>query len=106
MPFFEDNPLQNLALQAEAADRELDLRGLDAADALARIEQLLTQPGASGSLLIRFDAALGDGRETLFLPLGRRLLQARREGRLTRCLPTKDGTAYFVAFGDTAATSH
>jgi hypothetical protein len=106
MPFFDDNPLHRLALQADAADDELDLRGMDAAKALERIERLLTQSGGNGRLLIRFDAALGDGRETLFLPLGRRLLQARREGRLKRCLPAEDGAAYFIEFNDVAATAH
>jgi hypothetical protein len=104
MPFFDDNPLHKLALRADEADEELDLRGMDAADALQRIETLLSRSSANGRLLIRFDAALGDGRETLFLPLGRRLLDARREGRLKRCLPAEGGAAYFIEFDDAAET--
>jgi hypothetical protein len=105
MPFFDDNPLHRLALRADEADDELDLRGLDASVALERIEKLLAESNATGRLLIRFDAALGDGRETLFLPLGRRLLDARREGRLKRCLPAEDGAAYFIEFDDVATTA-
>lgn len=103
MPFFDDNPLGKLAFQPGDADAVLDLRGLDAAAALARLDALLTDPGVSRTYLVRFDPAVGDGRETLFLPLGRRLLEARRAGTLSRCLPAADGAGYFIAF-DPAST--
>lgn len=98
MPYFEDNPLSELALHAGEADREIDLCGLTNEEALRRIETLLADSEHSGSALIRFDPASGDGRETLFLPLGRRLLAARRDGLLKRCLPVQSGDAYFVEF--------
>lgn len=100
MPFFEQNPLEKLALQAGDADATLDLRGLDAAEAMDRVEQLISGGSDRSTWLICFDAADGDGRETLFLPLGRRLLDARRAGRLARCLPVTDGTGYLIAFAD------
>jgi hypothetical protein len=50
------------------------------------------------SHLIRFAGARDDGRETLFLPIGRRLLQARRDGILSRCVPAADGAGYYIAF--------
>ncbi len=102
MPYFDENPLQNLVYQAGDADQELDLRDLSADQAMARVERLLREPPRHASYLIRFQAAANDGRETLFLPLGRRLLQARRAGVLTRCLPAAQGDAYFIVFASDA----
>jgi hypothetical protein len=61
---------------------------------------LLNGPASAKSYLIRFDPAANDGCETLFQPLGRRLLEARREGRIGRCLPDSDGAAYFIRFAN------
>lgn len=98
MPFFEQNPLQQLTIQPGEADTELDLRGLANEPAMAAVNDLLARSEMRGTCLIRFTAATNDGQETLFLPLGRRLLQARRDGRLNRCLPTSDGAGYFIEF--------
>ena len=100
MPYFDHNPLHKLAPQADAADALLDLQGMTADQAMQRVEALLQGPLTTGSYLIRFDPAGQDGRETLFLPLGRRLLQARREGLLNRCLPAPDGAGYFITFAE------
>ncbi|MGB5199594.1 MAG: hypothetical protein WBN68_01025 [Sedimenticolaceae bacterium] len=100
MPYFDDNPLQKLAQLHGAGDCELDLRGKTADEALQAIEQLLRTANPADSYLVRFDPASDDGRETLFLPLGRRLLQARRDGHIKRCLPSADGAGYFIAFKD------
>jgi hypothetical protein len=96
MPFFNENPLEKLALQAEDADQTLDLRGMDEHQALARVEDLLNDSGACGSYLVHFDAATAATRETLFLPVGRRLLQARRDGVIRRCLPVSDASGYYI----------
>lgn len=100
MPYFDENPLSKLALQGDAAEAELDLRGLPANEALSQVESLLqaTQARQPSSVRIRFDPARGDGRETLFLPLGRRLLEARKAGLLRSCLPTPDGDGYLIMF--------
>ncbi|MDJ0739584.1 MAG: hypothetical protein QNJ91_07690 [Gammaproteobacteria bacterium] len=98
MPYFDDNPLDKLAVKAGRADAELDLRGLAQTDAMARVERLIDSGGRAQTWLIRFDAAADDGRETLFLPLGRRLLEARRAGRIASCLPASDGAGYYVGF--------
>jgi hypothetical protein len=98
MPFFDKNPLQNLAFQPDDADATLDLRGISHAEALSRVESLLDDPGVPASYLVLFDRAEKEGTETLFLPLGRKLLEARRQGLLTRCLPIADGGGYFIAF--------
>ena len=98
MPYFEKNPLANLTFKPASAEHELDLTGLSQIDAMQLVEQLLTASQPPNSALIRFSAATNDGRETLFLPLGRRLLEARRAGLLQSCLPTAEGDAYFVRF--------
>ena len=100
MPYFDENPLEKIAFQAGDADALLDLRGMPAEEAMQAVEKLLTEPTSGKSLLIRFARTTDDGRETLFQPLGRRLLQARREGVLSRCLPTPDGAGYFIGFVD------
>lgn len=98
MPFFENNPLSGLAGADERAEAELDLRGVPFDEALRRVEALLSgkRPAETASYLIRFDPAVPGGGETLFLPLGRRLLAARRAGILESCLPLPDGAAYYV----------
>jgi len=98
MPYFAENPLDKLTIAADDAEETLDLSQLSDAEALAAVERLLHAREGKSSYLIRFAAARNDGRETLFLPLGRRLLQARRDGVLSRCLPVSDGAGYFIAF--------
>jgi len=102
MPHFDTNPLQALTLQPGDAEAEIDLRGLDNQTALARVAELLAQDHQDGprSYRLSFDPARGDGTETLFQPLGRLLLQARREQRLQSCLPLADGAGYFIRFTD------
>jgi hypothetical protein len=98
MPHFESNPLEALALQPGEAEAQLDLRGLAPDAALAQVNRLLAESAANGprSYELRFDPPRGDGAETLFLPLGRLLLQARRAGQLESCLPLADGAGYFI----------
>ena len=98
MPYFDENPLTNLTSKPGTAEHELDLTGLSQLDAMQQVEQLLMTAQPPNSALIRFSAAANDGKETLFLPLGRRLLEARRAGLLQSCLPAADGNAYFIRF--------
>ena len=79
MPYFDQNPLEKIALQANEAEASLDLRGQTPEQALQAVEQLLKQAPPGKSFLIRFDPANGDGHETLFLPV-------------------PDGAAYFILF--------
>ena len=95
MPFFEKNPLGKLAALRDQTDVQLDLRGMDETQARERLSQAIEQ-GVPARFAVRFDAARGDGRETLFLPLGRLLLEARRTGRISRCLPFPEGDGYYV----------
>jgi hypothetical protein len=97
MPEFENNPLQKLAFNTRDADETIELGGLDPARALARVEALIEQAPRGRRYLLRFEPARGDGRETLFQPLGRLLLEARRAGRLASCLPAADGAGYLIS---------
>jgi hypothetical protein len=100
MPHFEENPLANLALKPDAVEQRLDLTGLSQPDAMRQVEQLLNASQRPNGVSIHFSAAANDGKETLFLPLGRRLLEARRAGLLKSCLPTAEGNAYVIRFAD------
>ncbi len=100
MPFFDENPLQKLVIQPDDAESTLDLRGMASDLAMRQVERLINDGSDKKTWLIQFDPAADDGHETLFLPLGRRLLEARRAGLITRCLPASDGAAYFIALAD------
>lgn len=98
MPYFDENPLDKLAAQPREPDAVLDLCGMTGDAALQRVADLLagTLPVAGRHVHIRFDPPRGDGRETLFLPLGRYLLAARKAGRLAACLPAASGNGYHI----------
>ncbi len=96
MPHFPSNPLENLALAPGAVDRTLELADDAPEAALAAVDAALADAAAGETLLFRFPPPAGDGRETLFQPLGRHLLAARRAGRIARCLPAADGAGYVV----------
>ena len=99
-PFFEENPLARLANLEIEAGAELSLRGLDQSQAIIKLETLLNGAHAGQTFCIRFDPADGERGETLFLPVGRRLLEARRAGQLARCLPLQTGAGYFIEVGE------
>jgi hypothetical protein len=99
VPFFDDNPLRKLALTTDtAAASVLDLRGLGAAQALARLRAVIERAGPAGdarAYTAIFDPPAGDGSETLFLPVGRLLLAERRAGRVAKCVPLPEGNGYY-----------
>ncbi len=97
MPYFEQNPLQQLAIQVGEIEAEIDLRGYALGPALARIARVLDpKSGSPRRYAVRFDPPRGDGTRTLFQPVGRFLLEARRQGRIARCLPLPDGTGFYL----------
>jgi len=100
MPTFPSNPLENLAIPPDAIDEHIELGELDAAAAVAQVEKLIVEAPPGRCFQLNFPAAEGDGRETLFLPLGRYLLQARRAARLASCLPTADGRGFVIRIGE------
>ena len=100
MPIFPENPLEKLAITPDAIDQTVDLGDMLVDDALARAEQLIVDGLPGHVYALQFAPPKGDGTETLFQPLGRFLLQARREGRLSRCLPTSEGNGYIIRLAD------
>ena len=100
MPALESDPLKNLASGTEIVDETVDLCGLAHATALAHVEQLIADAPAGRSFHLRFSPPCGDGQQTLFQPLGRQLLAARRAGRLASCLPTSNGAGYLIVIAN------
>lgn len=79
----------------EHAEYELDLVGLDGPHAQESVSRMLERSRfrASRSIIVRLEPATPGGGETLFQPIGRQLLEARRTGILIKLspLPTADG---------------
>ena len=100
MPIFSSNPLENLAITPDTIDETIDLGQADVGQALAQVEKLLANAPPGRCYQLTFAAARGDGSETLFQPLGRYLLEARRTGRLSRCLPLGDGSGFVITVSE------
>ena len=96
MPTPETDPLQQLPLGNEDVDETINLHGLSPEEALSQLTHLIAATPGGRRILLRFSPASGDGGETLFQPLGRALLAARRAGRLSSCLPTRDACGYLI----------
>ena len=81
---------------------ELDLRGVERCQALSRLELLLRTGRHSGlrCLWVRLDPAVPGAGETLFVPIGRRLVDAWRCGTISHCrpLPGAEGGGYHVEY--------
>jgi hypothetical protein len=82
------------------ADAVLDLRGADRARAEASIADLLERSRSMPrrSVALRLDPPPEGGGETLFQPVGRQLLEARKRGLITRLNPLSgdDVLGYFA----------
>lgn len=78
----------------------LDLRGVSLKHARSELSGVLERWHSQDptNLLIRIDPATADSGETLFLPIGRELLEARKRGLVTglRLLAVTDGAGFFV----------
>ncbi len=104
MPHFDDFYAAKLrgGLGQADADAILDLRGAHAAQALASLDALIESSrfGASKSVAILLDPPPEGGGETLFQPVGRSLLEARRKGFVSRLnpLPAHDGLGFYAQF--------
>ena len=103
MPHFERFYEAKLrgALGVADAKAVLDLRGLDLGAAEAALADLVARhPGAPATVAVRIDSPGEGGGETLFQPVGRTLLAARRLGLIAHLhiLPAEDGLGFYVAF--------
>ncbi|MGY6569074.1 MAG: hypothetical protein ACXIVE_08770 [Salinarimonas sp.] len=104
MPHFDPHYADKLlgSLGISNADAVLDLRGANGPQAEASVQDLIERSlfMPPRSVAIRLDPPPEGGGETLFLPVGRQLLAARKRGWVARMnpLPAHDGLGYFVAF--------
>lgn len=92
--------LRRLSEAGADAEYELDLRGLDRAHAEESARRMLernrfTEPR---SVVVHLEPPPEGGGETLFQPIGRLLLEARRHGLLSGLspLPREKGVGYRI----------
>ena len=102
MPHFDEfyaNKLRG-GLGTADADAVLDLRGTGAAQAEASIRDMLERSrfAAPKSVAILLEPPPEGGGETLFQPVGRQLLDAKRRGWIDwlQTLPAGDGLGFYV----------
>ena len=106
MPLFEPESIRTLVGDRANGEHTLDLRGVSLSQAGTAISQLLERrhPNELTSVVIRIDPATPTSGETLFLPVGRQLLEARRRNIIRRFapLPDGDGGGFHVEFPSSA----
>ena len=87
-PRIDQSVLDKLLGHEHAAEHELDLRGMTAEAARIAIEAMLRQrAGQDTSVVVRITPASPTSGETLFQPVARQLLAARRAGVIGRFSP-------------------
>jgi hypothetical protein len=103
MPHFDEFYANKLRGSLGLADAQavLDLRGAARAKAEASIKDMLERSrfAEPKTVAIRLDPPPQGGGETLFQPIGRLLLDAKRRGWIERLqtLPAHDGLGFYVA---------
>ncbi len=100
MPLLEADSIRALVGDCANGEHTLDLQGVSLKHAQTAISQMLKRSHFvdSTSVVIRIDPATATSGETLFLPIGRQLLEARKRGLITRFhpLPEADGGGFYV----------
>jgi hypothetical protein len=103
MPDLDPEQALHFLGNAPEAQAELDLRGLELAPALEKLRRLVVEPVAPGPTryAVRIDPPVPGAGETLFLPVGRYLLEAKRAKRIFAFSPLADppGGGFFVDLG-------
>lgn len=110
MPHFDPQYAVKLlgSLGLADADTVLDLRLVDRARADVSLADLIecSRAGPAQSVAVRIAAPIPGAGETLFQPVGRALLEAKRKGHVDSLapLPPRDGLGFFVRLrGNTAS---
>ncbi len=108
MPLFDEHMVRHLVGEDSNGDLTLDLRGATEQEACLAIDGLLGSSGHGPSLsaVILLDPATPTSGETLFLPVGRQLLLARKSGRIMRFspLPGANGGGFHVELSGRAGS--
>lgn len=108
MPHFEDQYAEKLlgTLGRADADAVMDLSGASVEQALASLHQMIERSrfGERRSVAVLIDPPKEGGGETLFQPVGRKLLEARKSGIIERlhALPARDGLGFYLSFAGKA----
>ena len=107
MPHFENFYADKLrgGLGLGAADEVMDLRDATRESAAAALQDMLelSRSGAAKTVAILLLPPPEGGGETLFQPIGKALLEAKKRGWIDRLqtLPAEDGLGFFVALAGT-----
>jgi len=102
MPHFEEFYANKLRGSLGVADAEavLDLREASREQAAASIQDMLERSrfAAAKSVAVRLDPPPEGGGETLFQPVGKALLEAKKRGWIAslQTLPAHDGLGFYV----------
>jgi hypothetical protein len=102
MPHFEPFYAQKLlgSLGVSDAEAVLDLREATHDQAVSSLQEMLERSrfGQAKTVAVRLAPPAEAGSETLFQPVGRTLLEARKRGWVERLhpLPAHDGLGFFV----------
>jgi hypothetical protein len=102
MPHFEDYYANKLrgSLGVSDAEAVLDLRGASREQAAGSIRDMLQRSrfAQAKSVAVRLQSPPEGGGETLFQPVGKALLEAKRRGWVQRLqtLPAHDGLGFYV----------
>ncbi len=100
MPEFDPDTVRTLVGDLAHGDHTLDLRGVSSTDAKSAISDMLDQSTSHvlKKVVVRIDPATSTSGETLFLPVGQQLLEARKQGLITRLqtLPEADGGGFYI----------
>jgi len=93
VPLFDQEQIRDLVGDEASAEYELNLRGVSAEHAHIAIQRMLERRRfvEATTVVIRIDPATPTNGETLFLPVGRQLLEARRRKLVRRFAPLPDG---------------
>lgn len=103
MPHFEEFYADKLRGGLGIVDAEaiLDLRGVSREQASVSLQEMLERSrfAQAKTVAIRLDPPPEGGGETLFQPIGKALLEARKRGWIDRLqtLPSQDGLGFYVA---------
>lgn len=97
MPFLKQEDLRRITGLKDSAEYELDLCGLDRLHAEASIDRMLERSRfrPARSVIVRIDKASATSGETLFQPIGRKLVEAMKAKLVSRCRPLPEGSAGF-----------
>ena len=102
MPHFDEYYANKLRGSRGVADAGavLDLRGADAEKASAMLGEMLERSrfAAAKTVAILLDPPVPGAGETLFQPVGRALLEAKKRGWIEhlQTLPAQDGLGFYV----------